>query len=821
MTPRQRFTCTLLSLTLGCVSPPVATPDDAGRPAPDGATMPVSDDTTPTRALLAESSDVRGRRPLRLEPRDGGGGFRLVVRPLADGATDFVVWERELGCAHRGIGPGVGADELVQSWLGCAVPGVTGTLSLSVHFLRVGEGETRIRVMLDNQLADASLVSVAVVHRLAAESMPADPERELYARFLFDAWIPNPLDRMRANREVTTHALPAPIGEPGGDDALYRNRNKATPTLSVHTPDWGLLVHTLDAANTDTGELLLGSGETDGGERRMDFGYEARLSNVHLPGNGGGRMRVGPDLRSVVLPADPPVSESWWEAAEAYRQFLEAESPELLPSHRAASAPWLAPWAGECVYTVRNIGRERPGRPGALEVVDPEAFIEEMRRLATFFGQGLGSEETLHVCPLLWGVASYAPYRLAEGAREVLLGLAELERELPAVELHPLFYVDTSCAHPGSAAIPDEAFDRTASGEYAHRCTHETNAWTVHNGHPAVRAELDRFVDEALDIGFEGVYHDAPFGEHRAGAASGANRGYGEGIRESIRAMNRALSERGGGVVVVEDGRLGLDAIQSRVFPLAYPFFDDVAGVPFAASVLRGHHLVGMAGGDGNGAFQIGFADASVDERVRSGCTPRPRGGARGFEPGVPDNVWHIPRLAIRGAVEGRTVMDPRPGFWKPASATQPPLAAYAAALREAAHLRRRVPALRYGRAVAPPPSDTRWTTVATRHLTGHDPGGPYACEVAERRVPEVEHALYEDPEDPRALVLVVGNAMRTPRRVSYGWSAARYAGLGETLTVLDEAGGVLFRGASGVVGIDVPAFGFRVLRVVGEPISD
>ena len=746
---------------------------------------------------------------LALEPRDGSGALRFEIK-TPDGTIER--WESELTCDYVFAGPlNPQHTELARYWERCTVPDVDGHVSFLIRYLKDDDDVWRLQTELDNGLSgDAKLISLAYVFRVAGAALGSDPN-SVYARFYAEDWIQDPARNMRLHKENPFHAAlghKPPIRDENGD--LYVNRNKATPALSLHTPNSGLLVHTTDPANADTGMLIMGGGETEDGDPRLDFGYQILLEHPAEPPVG--LQPIGPELRAVVLPGGRAPQDSWWDAVEAYDAYLESPGVSLLPEHPLRESPEIAPWATECVYGAWNVAVYDPEQ--RINVVRAnQSMFSDLPELVAHHREVMADDEVLHVCPLLWSLVTYAPYAIGDDGLELLANLEALDDELENVEIHPMFYVASGCAHPGAGLDPDAFVEDPPSWG----CFHEPGAKTVKPWHPAVQEELRRFSRWAFANGFEGIYHDAPFGEHENYYGNGGfSRRAAEGYRENIKIVNQELARIGGGAISVEDGRLGLDAIQSRQPAVSYMTWDDGAGVPFTSALLHHRLPIGMAGADpGLGLLA---ADADHDPIVKASCAPDP---GKPADPmlGTAGARNHMPRAVMTPAVNGAVVMQ-APDFpvWKARNTPiEAPFFHYARVQRAAAQLRRDVPALRYGKHVQPPQTDAKAIDIPSRMQVGQPGNQRWSCRILNRPSREVEYAFYEDPDRDDALVFVMGNAMPGPRTLTVYFDAADHPRMANGFVVLDAQGEELGR-ASTTLTLEVPldAYSFGVLSVVG-----
>jgi hypothetical protein len=697
-------------------------------------------------------------------------------------------------------------DVLAEYWLDCTHPDLDGKIGIAAIFTPVEADDTHVRVWLDNNLIGASVTTAMYVMRIDEASYPARGA-DLRSRFLLDDWIFNPMAQMREVGEMTNRGGHKPICDNTAQrNCLYKKRNKGTPAMSLHTPDWGMLMHTMDPDNADSGYLMLGGALNDDGEPRLDFGYLAQLSDTDIAANGGGIMPISPTLSIRTLPATAPLNDAWWEALDVYREYVETET-DLLPVAPLGQDPAFAEWSETCIYNALFVLDD----DGVVKVDEITDFFDEMM---AFYGE-LG--DPVDICPLAWAALSYAPFEFAPGTQALLDSLKAAAEAYPNVDVHPMFYVDSACAQP--------SFDAPASawildGNDDPILCHDGVAWLIDPSEPVVGDALRGMLPTALDMGFEGVYHDAPFGDYLVTNA-GADRRFGEAYRQNIEILAEAMAANDGGVVVIEDGRLGVHAQQSRMASLTYPFFINSSIAPFGAALVHGHHLTGQAGSIADGLWPFLLADAASDGYIAPICADRPRGGTTAFEPGRANNADHIPRHAIFGAVMGGVVHDSQSAHWRPVLG-EPDMYAeskktYVEILRDVSALRNRTPALRRGRMVSPPTTDIQKTEVATRMPTVHPITGAdtYTCQLGIRTVPEVELALYEDPDSDSALVLVLGNAMKTSRTVTIDLTTLDHPRLnGGIVNVLDPTGEVVQAPQGGELSVDVPGYSIRVLHL-------
>ena len=439
------------------------------------------------------------RRSLMLEARDGSGGFRIRVRDLTGGNGHKDYWQSDLSCASQGVASEETTGGLTEYWLDCTHNDFDGRVSLAANFTPQTDDENHVEVWLDNQLVGASITNAMYLMRINGASYPEKGE-DLKARFLVEEWISNPMVQMRESGEMTTRAGHLPICDNATPrNCVWKNRNKGTPAMSLHTPDWGMLLHTMDPDNADSGYLVLGGAVNEELESRLDFGYEAQLSNTDVEANGGGLIRISPVLSARTLPAELPLNDAWWEALEVYRDYVENET-NLLPEVPLTQSPTFAPWSETCVYNALYVLDEH----GNVKVDDIAQFFDEM--MAFYAEPG----DPVDICPLLWAALSDAPYAFKPGTQELIDALHTAADRYPNVEVHPVFYVNNACADP-SFDVPASAWTLYNN---KHWICHDGTSWTIDPSVKEVSDALRAILPVAFEMGFEGVYHDAPFGDY-------------------------------------------------------------------------------------------------------------------------------------------------------------------------------------------------------------------------------------------------------------------------------------------------------------------
>lgn len=799
-----------------------ATPDDPLPPPDPGPVLPPGTRAIATieavRPLEIDAERVTVTAPpapptgIRLAERGGAGPFHVVLNHVEDGAVvraehpsrDWIC-ERKVASATEELG--------AIQWIGCRVPDIDedgdgrperttrGDFDVTLTFVPEEDGALAFDVLVDNRM-DVPMETFRFVLRIDPATLGSDPS-QVYAYFGLDEWIEDPVRAMASDRVDRRHAFVrggAYLDE-SATSGFYANRLNPRPMLSIHTPEWGLLVHERDPDNAVPGELLLGS--NDGS---LELGYQLRMPMDRAPGNGGEPIRIGAGFRAVTLPANARPEDAWTEAALAYRAYaLEAG---LLPEETLAESPFPAAFAHDCLYQVFNIAPDASGR------VPVDHWADFARRSIRFYARGVTARDdddaaTADVqqrrfCPLLWGWSDVGPYAPHEGVLELLERFAAIADE-EGVEIYPLVYVLSGLVEGESArgTFLDEAMVRDPSGAIVNR-----SVVPILASHPAFAEHVLDTVDRMYAHGVRGVYFDAPFGEHTTDyRLGGDSRLTHAGIRTLMRRAAERLTELGGGVITSEQSRIGLGTVQG-FNGLSNPVVWGSRFVPLGAMLWHDRHLGGYFGDLASEWITIVTADASADS-VYATCAE--------CEPGLPDNMRHVHRLAIEGAVYGAAGVDMPPiggqGLFDYAS-TGPFAEVFRFAdvsLRNALAARRRIRALRTGRMLPLPAHDIEEVEVGYRpllDLASHP-------RVLRRVHAATPAALYEDVEAPGTFALVVGNPSDEEALVHFHVDTRAYAAMGGRAYVATaEDGDELARGRTLSIEARVPPHDIRAVTL-------
>ena len=119
----------------------------------------------------------------------------------------------------------------------------------------------------------------------------------------------------------------------------------------------------------------------------------------------------------------------------------------------------------------------------------------------------------------------------------------------------------------------------------------------VWQDHPALIDDVMATIDLEFDLGIDWVYHDNPFREMvgwREWAES--RRQYHVNTRHLIQGMADRLTEFGGGLVAIEQGRLGLNTLQAGAGAITGRLIPGGQPSSFADAMFHGRHLTAFAG---------------------------------------------------------------------------------------------------------------------------------------------------------------------------------------------------------------------------------
>ncbi len=691
---------------------------------------------------------------LLLEPRGGWGPFYIRTSPLASDhyppAQEFPSDEWE--CAAQEVH--APANIVTILWSGCRVDHLerledpsayAGDFDVAVIFSKRDADSVDIQMWVDNRLA-VGIGRFRYVMRLAQESLPENPD-EMTALFGYDDYIESPLENLRSI--VPTSAWLNQVAFFEGDTGRHfvRNRGKVNSMLSLHTPDWGFVLHGTDPDNADPGWLLLGSNPDKHGEPGIEFGYQYKLQGEYEAGNGrAGPMQMGPTLRGKTLPAERPLDTAWWEALDAYVPYLENET-DLLAGFDLTHGTFPAQWAQDCLF--------------AAWIVIPDdlsLFVDEFQAVVNYYSDP--NQEPLVFCPMLWGFHTYAPRMPRQAAVKLLAQMQEMATT-SNVELHPGAYYlpwiadyDRLNGHPIKDAVILNAIGEPN--------INNDGTVMVAQNHPAVLEDVRQTIDMEYDLGIHYIYHDNPFREMVGWKPwAESSRDYHVNTRGMIQMMGEQLTARGGGLVAIEGGRLGLNAMQAGAGGITNSMIPGGQSSSFSDALFHGRYLTAFSGDLVGESYNIVFADArlhpwlclpSEDVEVTLECP---------YDAGMVNNVDHMPRLAMTAAL-GRSIIDPLPNLRMVANDPLSPqwlkeaFANYLTATRNAYWTRRNTPALRTGRMLPTPPSDKQRVVYETRTLVSNPPR--WSHKTNKRRVDAYPAGFFKDLEADNKYVLVVGN---------------------------------------------------------------
>ena len=554
--------------------------------------------------------------------------------------------------------------------------------------------------------------------------------------------------------------------------------------FSIHTPDWGIAIYGTDPDNADMGWLMIGSNEDSDGVKSLEVGTIHRVPQSHIAGNGADRLKIGPTVIGEPLPAQRDLDTAYFEAVDAYRDYLASET-DLLPPLGLHDQAYPASWARDCLFTVWNVGT-----PG-----DKSQWVDELVAIADTYGNG---NEPLVVCPLLWYFHTDAPYVPIEGNIELAANLRAKAAEL-GIELHMgAYYLPQSADHRRWSADLEQGATRNMDGSLRLFKAHGNGPLMaeMRQDHPAVLAEVMRNIEFESEHGIEWIYHDAPFQDWTADPQRflGAHRDMQVHTRAMIQAMADKLTQLGGGLVTVEMARLGLNAMQSGGGGITGALIPGGHPSKAADALFHGNYLTGLAGDIVGEGYNIAFADQLADLVVcPTPCTK---------DKGKPNNFKHMPQLAMTAAF-GRSIIDDkllrRPQGNPLLDAA---FADYQTALRNAYWVRRRTPALSTGRMLPTPASNPPKVTMYSRivNLTIEPPY--YGDAVTPRELEQYPSGLFDDIEHGNQAVLVVGNPTDQAATITYTLDAATYPNL-------VDAGA-----ASNVIDVHVPPLDFAVVAI-------
>ena len=731
-----------------------------------------------------------GHGPLYLSVKEASPGGYTVNRPSSQ-------WQ---GCTRSTPALGQVAAML---WQGCRVEGATagelidGDFDVWVVFNVLDpDGNTEVDVWLDNRLDGHAIGDLRLIFRVDPQTL-GDPDLT-YTYFMYDEWTQDPLMHLAtANLNPHVHLLqfgwmPEDVANNTG---FYRNRIKTKPVLSMHTPAWGTLVTTRDVDNAEPGWLLLGSNSGS-----LEFGYDFRMPNDRTEHNGGGLIRMGSGLRLAPLPAEAPVEHAWWETAATYRQLIEGSG--LLPAEPLAQASFPSTWSHNCVHM-----------GGRWQASTTDAYVDAVRQSAAFYTAGAG-DDMIDMCVNVWGWSDHtAPYAAAPGFDELLDKLQALEGEL-GIGMHVTLYVNPQIVDeqtmPASfqpGIVRDERGNPRCFTSSAGR--RECFAFP---GYAPIVASLENVLTSYYDKGVHGVYFDAPFAEGTVDypLLGGPSRVPHWSMRQAVQRIADHLDSLGGGVIAIEQQRLGLNSMQGS-FLMSSPLVLQSESVPLSEALYHQEHLGFMNGYILCEPWEIALADESI-------APAQP-----GFEPGGPGNVDHILRLSMEGAVFGRaTYHDVRNNAYfngVPSSAWptfEQAMFDMVEASRRAVHLRGRVAALRTGN-MLPTPAAARSlsSTMYARGGCGTEP------RVAKRRVDLVPASYWQDLETAGEHVLVIGNTTGSAETMTYTIDPSDYPTMtASAYRAIDQNGTTLAPSTSGTLTFSaaVAPYDFAVVRVVPQP---
>lgn len=696
--------------------------------------------------------------------RDVGGPF-----PAVEG-----YWSRDW-TVERQTAETQGA-KTTERWLGCRLPSdkVTGDFDVEVEYTVRGRG-CEVRTYLTSRL---SLGVFDLRHVLRVRPAATPQPASTYALFGMDEWVRDPVARLTADR-VNRKLPTAPTGfideSPG--HGLYRNRCSPRPMVSIHTGQWGLMVHDLDPDNAASGSLLMGS--NDGA---LEFGWSYRVPGEHKPGNGrrGVRIPVGPAIRFVPLPARSDAENGWWDALEAYKKH--ALETGLLPRTLLKDKNVPAEWARDSLSLVVNVGMPVVGDP--RRTIDPGPATAIIRSLARFYRAGGQRRFT----PMLWAWSAVGPYQAPPGFDESLARLREVERELD-VEIHPAIYLHGCMLSKAALGTPLEAcLMRDLRGQ---PFTWGGDLYNAQADHPMFLAEIERTVRSMVGRGVRGFYFDAPFGEEMPDySQDGVVRDHHVAVRRTLLRVERLLRRHGGGVISHEAQRLGLPGFKGA----AAPTVSGARIIPFTEALYHEREVPIFFGDLAGFPYSLAAADARLT-------------GSGSYQ--ADDDIV---RLAIEGAVYGRGAVMcngiERPYYEMKDSEKWADRAMYrmaGVAMPNALRARREHRELRTGRMLPCPEHEVAehslfvrpWVYVNTPQGTGVE----LQQELTEIRTSRMPVAFFEDMESRGQYLLVAGNPTTSAM-------AARF-----TLTRADLPG---FKGTMDRVHVE----GARILSRTGDALE-
>jgi len=753
-------------LLTGCAAEAPENPE--GRPV-QGANSILSHLSSTTTAWKETSADVAelagSSMGVVLEERSGWGPFFISTSSLAptDGnsgtaayppAEDFP--SSEWACEADQVFTQEDAVLIVRT--GCRVDHLDrlidsaaygGDFDAAAYFVHREDGGVDLQMWVDNRL-DVGIDRFRYVMRIDPDALPAGAE-DLRVLFGFDDYLMDPLNNLREQYDSAAWMYQVASVEGGTDRYFVRNRNKVSSLMSVHTPDWGFMLHGTDPDNADPGWLLVGSNPDDDGTLSLEFGYEYKLQGEYQAGNGvSGPMQMGPTLRGQTLAAERTLDSAWWEALDAYIPFLEDET-DLLPDLDLANAEYPAQWAQDCLFAVWNVGP-----PEDEPDYELSRFIDEFETVVDEYESVDG--EPLVFCPLLWDFHTYGP-RVPRPEAVALLEELKKRAAERNVELHAGAYylpwvaeADRLDGHPMQDAIV-----YTAAGQPQ---SQGDGLVMVDQSHPALIADVLQTVEAEYALGIHWAYHDNPFREMSGWREwTESQREYHVNTRDLIELVTQRLTDLGGGLVAIEAGRLGLNSMQAGASGVTSSLYVGSESSNFSDALFHGRHLTAFAGDVANESMNFVYADARATAFL---CAVTP--GECPYTGGQTDNVDHMARLAMTAAL-GRSVIDPAPSLREqidnplnPAWVKQA-FEDYQTAMYNAYWLRRGTPALRTGRMLPTPRSDAPKTWFGSRPLRSA-PGEPMVWEeeATQRRVQKYPAGLFEDVETEGRSVLVVGN---------------------------------------------------------------
>ena len=779
---------------------------------PDGPAPESSLDSAENAAEAVE--DVTG---LGLVPRDGWGPFTIRTAPSAETGSPAAVDipSSEWACASKNVY--AQPAEVLILWRGCRVDSsprledasaYAGDFDVAASFRRQDDASVDLDLWLDNRLA-VGIERFRYVMRIDPATLPTD-SGQIRAQFGYDDYITDPLSSLR---ELPANAVwRAQVASSETDERFFvRNRVKVTSMLSLHTPDWGYLIHTTDPDNADTGWLVLGSNPDDDGRLSLEVGYEYRVPGAWQPGNGTAEpMKLGPTLRGEALPAERSLDSAWWEAVDAYVPFLEDET-DLLPGFDLATAPYPAAWAQQCLYTVWNIvGSQVDSDTPYAAYAQP--FLDRLADVARAYAREDGAMPV--ICPLLWDFHTYAPHTPHVYSMRLLEDLHALADDL-GVELHPgTYYLPWSTDYDRARVHPTlkDAMVLKANGEPDLGLG---DNGTIHvrlaQDHPAVKSELRDTLRFLYDNGLDWAYHDNPFAEMRDfNRFAAIDRQTGANSRALIQMMANELTELGGGIVGQELGRLGLNTLQAGSGGVTGGL---LPGAEFSAAVdalFHGRHATGFAGSIGGESLSFVWADERAVPIMCAVHAAQNKPPPCPYTKGQKGNADYMAHIAMTAAY-GRLIIDPMPNIRDLASISpawsKTALEGYQTALRNAYWLRRELPILRTGRLRPPPPTvDNETVTFSTRRQTKSDPhDSEWEAETGGRTLPRYPTGFFEDLNQPGRYVLVVGNPEPADAEVTFILDADTYSGLQAETAISDDGSTLTLR---------VPALGFTAVEL-------